>query len=495
MDRLPTSFGPYTLLRSLGQGGMAQAYLAWRQGSEGIDHYVCIKTILKTHHHSDYFVRHFEREAKLISRLRHANITQLLEFGTVDGQKFLALELIDGLDLGKLLTRIRAKHHALPSELVHYIAVQVTYALECAHRARFRDRDTPILHRDISPSNIFIGCNGNVKLGDFGIAKTLDVGATILTEDLQAKGKTPYMAPEYMRGEPFTPQADLYSLGVTLYELLAGVRPFDAQRTVQIFEKASQGLFTPLSDAAPHAAKPLATIVETLIAANPAHRFASTTALLDALSAMPMSVLAPRELGQLVEAYQLADEKLRYAGPAESNAHDGLGTFEAGAEEGVESHTQSTLKDIVEGHRTKVDRPHADITTAGKPIIPSRRKGAKLALLAASVSLLMLGSVAFYKRQQHDRTDIQANSVSVATARAPDSTRNQPADTTLTVVVIPTGEVFIDGHAQGNSPVTATLTPGQHVIRAEHATQQTEQRVALEPGQTKRVVLRLDLAR
>ncbi len=489
MDRFPMQFGRYTLLRALGQGGMAETYLARQHGSHGVEHYVCIKTLLKRHQDNETFLRHFEREAKLISRLRHPNITQVLEFGAVGKERFLALELVDGLDLGKLHRRMQARSIALLPDLVLHIAVKMAYALECAHQAQYRGRVVPIMHRDISPSNILLGSNGDVKLSDFGIAKALDAQATILTQGLETKGKTPYMAPEYLRGEPFTPQADLYALGVTLYEILTGKRPFDAESTVRIFERASKGDYTPPGLAAPETPEVLARAIETLIAPVPELRFPSAAALLDELSALSLPVLGARRLGKLIEEYRHESEIIAQdPGPPAQRP-----------EIEVETHTRDDHP-TERSEATRMERPrrNSDGTLRNRRGIVRRFvTGPNVALVFAGVCLAVLAAALLYE----GRRPVGPHAQGVAKSDMPLQVHVSPPHTTsqanasLTIMVIPAGQVIIDGKDMGVSPVTVQLKAGLHRVQAVNGMHRAEQTLQLEAGQTKRAVLRLDLLR
>jgi serine/threonine protein kinase len=495
MDSFPVQFGRYTLLRTLGHGGMAEAYLARHQGGYGVYQYVCIKTLLKEHQDNETFLRHFEREAKLVSRLHHPNITKVVEFGSMEGQRFLALELVDGIDLGKLHRRMQASGEMLAPELVLSIAVAMAYALDCAHSAQHQGRRVPIMHRDISPSNILLGSNGDVKLSDFGIAKPIDAKATILTQGLVTKGKTPYMAPEYLRGMPFTPQADLYALGVTLYEILTGNRPFDAESTVRIFERASQGDYTPVRIAAPQTPDVLARAIETMLAPSPEQRFASASLLLDALSTLSLSVLGARRLGELVEHYRRADETMPQEPPlpAPEALPKPLNIF------ALETHTRDDRR-AAGSDATRVERPQHGSRHAPYrrfDMIQTLTTRSKAAMAVAGLGLAVLGVFFVYRGAWSSALDKHGMADPKGPLQAPlsaPSKANHPS-ASLTVMVIPAGQVIIDGKDIGASPVTVQLEPGMHRVVAVNGSHRTEQSLRLSAGQTERAVLRLDLLR
>ena len=213
-------FGPYYLVRRLGVGGMAETFEATRIGAEDFEQRVCLKRVLPAFSDDEAFVSRFRREAKLAAQLRHTNVVGVVDFGTVEGVHYMALELVDGIDLRSLLTS--SPGEKLAPETTALIGLDLAYALEHAHAT--------LVHRDVSPSNILLSRSGEAKLADFGIAKSMD-GASA-TASRSAQGKVPYMSPEHIRGEPVDGRTDLFSLGVVLFEALAGARPFDGAHDV-----------------------------------------------------------------------------------------------------------------------------------------------------------------------------------------------------------------------------------------------------------------------
>ncbi len=214
MSRLPAPFGPFEPTRRLGAGGMAETFEAVRRGPGTFEQRVCIKRILPAFESDLEFVAAFLRKATTSAQLRHTNIVQVLDIGLADGSHYLALELIDGIDLRDLSARVGA----LSADLVTLIAIDVAAALQHAHAG---DGTRPsVVHRDISPSNVLVSRAGEVKLVDFGIAKAL--GGNRLTATGVIKGKVPYLPPEYIEHAVFDPRSDLFSLGVMLYELACG---------------------------------------------------------------------------------------------------------------------------------------------------------------------------------------------------------------------------------------------------------------------------------
>ena len=202
---------------------MAETFLAVRRGPGAFEQKVCVKRILPAFEQDQDFVRQFLEEARVSAQLRHANIVQVLDFGVVDGSHYLALELVEGMDLHKLLRSLGDRGETMTSGLVVYLATELANALEYAHGGGGQST-SPVVHRDISPSNVLVSRAGEVKLTDFGIAKAAHGPGPIPTTGV-VKGKVPYMAPEYALSGKSDPRSDLFALGVLLFEALAGRRP------------------------------------------------------------------------------------------------------------------------------------------------------------------------------------------------------------------------------------------------------------------------------
>ncbi|MCB9591287.1 MAG: serine/threonine protein kinase [Sandaracinaceae bacterium] len=289
-------FGPYELIRRLGSGGMAETYLAVRRGPGGFEQHVCVKRILPFYERDPGFVKDFLEEARLAAQLRHANITQVVDFGEVDGSHYLALELIDGLDLRSVLRRLAERGARLDPSLVVLLGIELATALDFAHTPS-SGRDA-VVHRDVSPSNVLVSRSGGVYLTDFGIARA--VGAKRVTDSGVVRGKVPYMAPEYALHRRFDARTDLFGLGVVLFEALAGQRPFDGTTDLDTLQRIESGAHAPLAALAPQAPAPLVQAVEALIRADPGSRYQSASHLVEALAPMSPPATSRRDLGQLV---------------------------------------------------------------------------------------------------------------------------------------------------------------------------------------------------
>lgn len=280
----------------LGAGGMAETFVAIRRGPGGFEQRVCLKRILPHLASDPELIRLFDQEARLCAQLSHANVVQLLDYASDGERPYLVFELIDGTDLRQLHRALMEKNEPLTTGLVAHVGHEVASALAHAH-------ERGVIHRDVSPSNVLLSLAGEVKLTDFGIAKAF-FGTPGLTRSGAVKGKVPYIAPEYASTGSADPRADQFSLGVMLYELLVGERPFRGRNDAEILERIVSGEHEPLRSRAPHVPEELAELIERLIEPRPDARFADTEALLHALRSLAPPPTARSILQGLVRAHR-----------------------------------------------------------------------------------------------------------------------------------------------------------------------------------------------
>jgi serine/threonine-protein kinase len=220
---VPVQFGPYELRALVGKGGMAEVFRAQVLRGPRQGQVVAIKRLLPQLASDGEYVELFAAEADLTRRLKHPNIVEVFDTGEVGGQYFMAMDYIDGRDLGLVLRRCRDRKILLPIDFAVFLVVTLLEALAYAHAMKSED-GTPlgIVHCDISPSNLFVSRVGEVKLGDFGIAR---VKARDGEGSAKVWGKPYYLSPEMIDGQ-VDPAADLWAAAATLYELLGNERPF-----------------------------------------------------------------------------------------------------------------------------------------------------------------------------------------------------------------------------------------------------------------------------
>jgi serine/threonine protein kinase/tetratricopeptide (TPR) repeat protein len=233
--------GRYRVLRRLGAGGMAEVFLAKAGGAEGLEKILVVKRVLPTFARSPRFIGMFVDEAKVAMRLNHPNIVQVYAFEQVREEFLLAMEYVDGLDLGRLLAAARRREQRLPYALCALIVMETAKGLDYAHN-RKDESGTPmdIVHRDVSPQNVLVSYDGAVKIADFGIAR-----ARMVTEETGViKGKFSYMSPEQARGQRVDRRSDVYSLGVLLAELLMNRAMYPGIAGVEVLEQVREGRVT-----------------------------------------------------------------------------------------------------------------------------------------------------------------------------------------------------------------------------------------------------------
>jgi ABC-type branched-subunit amino acid transport system substrate-binding protein len=257
---------------------MAEIFLAKMTGAGGFERNVVVKRILPQLLEEPDFVDMFLDEARLAARLTHQNIIQIYDLGTHEGAYFIAMEYLPGEDLHSILRLCRARKELLPVDIAVRIAVDAAHGLHYAHE--FSDADGEplgIVHRDVSPANVLVGYEGQVKVLDFGIAKA----GSRLTKTTAGvlKGKYHYMSPEQARGDEIDRRSDIFSIGVTLYEALTGKRPFAADTELAILNAVIAGTFVPLRQLRPEVSPELEAVVNRAMAPDREARPASAKAL------------------------------------------------------------------------------------------------------------------------------------------------------------------------------------------------------------------------
>jgi serine/threonine-protein kinase len=232
-------FGRYQLLERIGKGGMAEVFRAIAHGMQGFERIFVVKRIRPDKSDSPKFVQMFVEEARISALLNHPNIVQVYDFGNIDGAYFMVMEHVVGKDLSTVMRAVRARGGALPPALAAFVAREAARALHHAHTLVLPD-GTPggVVHRDVTPSNIMLLKAGGVKIVDFGIAK-----AEALARRPEAGGKAPrlagklsYMSPELVRGAPVDHRSDIFSLGIVLWEMVAGERLFTGENETETLQ-------------------------------------------------------------------------------------------------------------------------------------------------------------------------------------------------------------------------------------------------------------------
>ena len=276
-----SQFGKYQILDRIACGGMAELFRARIQGDQGFQKLVAIKRMHAHFSIDPAVVEGFIEEAKLAAHLQHPNIVQIYDFGCMADAYFIVMEYLQGKDLRSLTTALDDHQRLLGLENSLAVAAAICSGLEYAHRLTdMAGRPLQIVHRDISPQNIFVTYAGQVKILDFGIAQATDRRAT--TEAGVLKGKVAYMSPEQARGRRIDHRSDQFAVGVILYELLTGRRLYGGN-TMQILRRAQAGDFVPPGEVMPDLPPELRHLMGRLLAVEPEARFPDCGAALAAL--------------------------------------------------------------------------------------------------------------------------------------------------------------------------------------------------------------------
>lgn len=303
----PVKFGPYWLDARIAVGGTAEVYVARPIDPKTTPRKLVVKRLLP-HFAADPEGRTmFEREAALHTAVHHDNVVQVYASGLVGEEPWLAMELVDGCDLFRLLRRMSSDGHTLGVGLSTYIARELLRGLESAHTALDANgQPMGIIHRDVTPSNVYLSVDGRVKLGDFGIARSSS-RATMRTGAAMLKGKFAYLAPEQVAAEGFDQRADLFSVAVVLTEMLIGKPLFAGSGQLAVLLAIRDCRLDPLRNARGSLPKGLFEVLERALSRDPSARFPTAAALSAALASFDANPAAARaELGARVRSVQAA---------------------------------------------------------------------------------------------------------------------------------------------------------------------------------------------
>ncbi len=390
----PTRFGKYLLLEKLATGGMAQLYRAKIIGVEGFEKFIAIKQILPHLAHEEELITSFIDEAKLAALLNHQNVVQIYDFGSMENSYFITMEFLFGKDLRAVNAKAKEKGTPVSLENALYLISKVCAGLDYAHKLKdFQGKSLNIIHRDISPQNVFLTYEGDVKIVDFGIAKA--ASQSTITQVGMIKGKVSYMSPEQAAGKVIDHRSDIFATGILLYELVAGGRMFKGDDTLQILSKVREAEFTPLGTLKGGLPEKLYDIVAKALAKEPEDRYQS---LADMQADIEECIfrLNLRPSGRSMAEYL----KILFAEEIESESRRMADAAGAGA--------ASDRAQEAEAERRSADRPPAQEPSVPKaepappaktasevrprPAEPAKggKKGA-LAAVAGVVALVLLG--------------------------------------------------------------------------------------------------------
>jgi serine/threonine protein kinase len=277
---LPLIDGRFRLLQLLAVGGMGELYLALARDAEieGLEHLVVLKRILPAFAADRTVVTMFLTEARIAARLDHPNVVRVFDMGKANGSLYFTMEYLHGGDLERLFDAAKARGGGINLGQILTIILNVCEGLHFAHEMRRVDgRPMGIVHRDVSPGNVFITFDGEVKLVDFGIAKVLSKSGA--THDGMLKGKIAYMSPEQVRGDPIDRRSDIFGIGILLYEMVTLTHLFDSENEYEIMTQIAGGVIPPPSERRPGLSPELERIILKALAPTRNDRYPTAEAL------------------------------------------------------------------------------------------------------------------------------------------------------------------------------------------------------------------------
>ncbi len=288
MSRSPVAFGPYVITRRIARGGMAEIYRAKRRGSAS-KAWVALKMMRPSLEHEDLREQLFHREARIAALIHHPNVVELLEFGEEQEHKYLAMEYVRGRDLSHLIHPRGGEGpgEAVPPDIGLTIVLKAAAGLGHAHRLidPSSGAHLAIVHRDISPGNVMVGYDGEVKVLDFGVAR-INESNGVRTQTGTLRGKFAYMSPEQTVGSGVDARSDVFSLGTVLYELLTGSNPFRSRNAMTTIERVQRVRPVPPSRSNRAIPREVDELLARCLAKDPRRRFKDAGELHDALDAL-----------------------------------------------------------------------------------------------------------------------------------------------------------------------------------------------------------------
>ncbi len=292
-----TYFGKYFLMKKLAAGGMGEIFLAKQQGPAGFQKILVVKKILPHLTENKEFVEAFLGEARLAAQMNHRNIVQVFELGEEEGSYFIAMEYVQGKSLRDVIDSVARRREKIPAELCRTVIEQICDGASYAHNLTdIGGRSLNLVHRDLNPQNVLISYTGDVKIIDFGIAKS--EMSTVKTEAGMIKGKFVYMSPEQSLAKKLDKRSDIFAIGISLYEMLTGINPFHKNNIVLTLEAVQRYEPPPPSEYDPSYA-PFDPIIAKALAKDRDRRYADASEMQDDLRRVVVP-RPPERLGQFM---------------------------------------------------------------------------------------------------------------------------------------------------------------------------------------------------
>jgi len=407
-------FGHYTLLERIAVGGMAEVWKARMDGVAGFQKTVAIKKILPHLTENDQFQAMFVDEARLAAELNHPNITHIYDLGVLQSDYYIAMEYVEGRNLRSILNLASRKGMPIPHDLALLIASRLASALDYAHRKRdAEDQELGLVHRDVSPQNVLISYEGDIKLCDFGIVKA--VSKLSKTESGALKGKLQYMSPEQAWGRDVDSRSDIFSIGALLFEMLTGLRLFSGDTELSVLEAVRSGRTRRPRDFDPTIPDAVDDLVARAVAQEPVDRFQRAGRMRDQIESIfeqltlrPSNAELAAYLRRLISAPDV-DEDLD-SGP--TGRIEKVARF-ALPKPGEEEVAKNDLA------AETAEKPEIPFVEAVPPMteLPAEEPKSRRGLLIATILLLLALGVAAAAFLTRDRSDTPPPATTESTAR------------------------------------------------------------------------------
>jgi TonB family protein len=492
-------FGQYVLLEKIATGGMAEVWKARMRGVEGFQKIVAIKKILPHLSDNQDFIEMFVDEAKLAAQLNHNNIIHIYDLGKIQTSYYIAMEYIDGYDLKTILRRGEDRSHPMTVELALFIASKLASALDYAHRKKdFEEKEMGLVHRDVSPQNVLVSQEGDIKLCDFGIAKAASKASH--TQAGALKGKLQYMSPEQAWGRSIDRRSDIFALATVLFEMLTNRKLFTGDNELSILEQVREARVQPPSLYNDEVTPEVDKIVIKALQKDPANRYQTAGEMARDLDAVLYSFKpTPTSADLAIYMHRLSSPE---AEPFDSE--ETVFDVPPAAPVAAAAPAPPPVRPYVPAAPTLIDTPlpaaaaaaaavpapvaaHATPAPAAAPFEsyeqPKSGKSPMVLVAAALVALALLGGGAWWFLGRDKGTPATAATTTVASA----ATTPAPV---ATQTLVPTTTAPVTGTLPATATTQTALDPSlvdQEVARrlaAERARLEAQQRAAATPAET-----------
>ncbi len=457
---VPRSIGRYEIVGHLASGGMAEVFLARMVGPSGFERPVVIKRILPHLARQTAFVDMFLDEARIVAQIRHPNVVHVEELGRDGAELFLAMEYLEGETASGLIRRLIAHKEMLGVSLAAHLVAEACAGLHAAHELTDMDgRMQNLVHRDVSPQNLFVTYSGGLKVIDFGIAKAADRATR--TEAGQVKGKLQYMSPEQCLSKPIARTSDIFALGTVLYELSTGRRLFKMASPMHVLKAICELPIAPPSAVVPDYPASLERICVRALAKSPADRYQTAAEmrkdLLLALRGLDQNGVAEEALASLMR--RIFADRIEAKSEMLRRVRSGSAVTSVPAAETDDS----------------VEIPGVDEMTRTDPsqVVEKRGRASRWSSLAAAALgiVSLAGSVVVYTSRA-PKTPIDRQAIASApSTKPPEVAAAVPSPTSLVVIAIettpPDARVFVDGVDRGMTPFKLEMPKDPKAVRLE----------------------------